>query len=452
MKHIALPRLLATALLAACLLGSWAGSSHAHLHFSLHKLESDAPGHTLLVGGGIQGDEPGGFNAASLLVSHYKITRGNVWVVPNLNFISMIKRQRGVYGDMNRKFSFIEPSDPEYETISKIKEILTDPQVDVILNLHDGSGFYREKYLDSSRNPERWGQSIIIDQEEVPGLPFGNLGPLARTVTERINEGLYHEEHRYHVRNTKTRMGDMEMAKTLTYFAINNSKAAFGVEASKVFQTHLRTYYHLRAVEAFMDKLGIGYERRFPMSAEGVKNAIDDNITLAFYDHRILLDLRNPREELNYFPLKKGASLYVTPNRPILAVVDGEQGYSVYYGNRNLTRLTPQYFEYDESRQNIPLEVDGRFQEVCFGRIVPVEHCFRILPMDGFRVNVIGYTRPDTADETGLLIDRKDIPRRYSVDREGDLFRVEVYRKEKFSGMILVDFSGHRDQMASAGE
>jgi len=65
-------------------------SVHADsLDFSLHKLESGIAGNTILIIGGIQGDEPGGFNAASLLVTNYRITKGNVWIVPNLNFIRL---------------------------------------------------------------------------------------------------------------------------------------------------------------------------------------------------------------------------------------------------------------------------------------------------------------------------------------------------------------------------
>ena len=86
----------------------------ASLDFTLHKKGTDPDENVLLVIGGIQGDEPGGFNAASLLVTHYKITKGRVWVVPNLNFLSIVERSRGPYGDMNRKFADLSPKDPEY--------------------------------------------------------------------------------------------------------------------------------------------------------------------------------------------------------------------------------------------------------------------------------------------------------------------------------------------------
>ncbi|MEM7293140.1 MAG: M99 family carboxypeptidase catalytic domain-containing protein, partial [Pseudomonadota bacterium] len=77
-------------LLAALFISCTASASE--LEFTLHKLTSDNPGPTLLIIGGIQGDEPGGFTAASMLVTDYQVTRGEVWVVPNLNFESIIKR------------------------------------------------------------------------------------------------------------------------------------------------------------------------------------------------------------------------------------------------------------------------------------------------------------------------------------------------------------------------
>jgi predicted deacylase len=138
------------------------------LDFTLHKLESGQPGATLLVVGGIQGDEPGGFNAASLLVTNYKIRKGSVWVVPNLNFISIIKRTRGVHGDLNRKFASIKHTDPELDTIEKIKAIILNDQVDVILNLHDGSGFYRPYYIDRRQARSRPTSTTTSTPKNIP--------------------------------------------------------------------------------------------------------------------------------------------------------------------------------------------------------------------------------------------------------------------------------------------
>lgn len=422
----------------------FAGPGHAGLDFTLHKLDSGKPGKTLLVVGGIQGDEPGGYTSAALIISHYRVTSGSVWVVPNLNFPSIIKNSRGIYGDMNRKFEDLDPSDPEYETIAKIKKIITDERVDLIVHLHDGSGFYRTERLDAMRCPERWGQCVVIDEERTEEPRYLELQATAARVVDRVNAGLYDPEHVYHVKNTLTRKKDTvmakEMAKTLTYYAINNGKPAFGIEASKEFPTAMRSYYHLRAVEGFMTELGIGFERRFPMTAEGVDQAANSNVALSFFNNKIFLDLADARDRQGYVPFKKDAAVEYVPSNPLMAVVGASDAYRIYYGNRNLTELTPEYFEFDDSEHDMDLMVDGTSETVPFGRIVSVGKNFEVAARPGWRVNVIGFSRPGLANEAGVPIRREDFMERFSVDKAGRVYRVEVYKKERFAGMVLVRF------------
>jgi hypothetical protein len=422
-----------------------------HIDFSIHKLGPGGSSNTLLVIGGIQGDEPGGFNAASLLVTHYKISKGSVWVVPNLNFISIIKRTRGVYGDLNRKFATLQTSDPEFKTIAKIKALILDERVDLILNLHDGSGFYRPVYLDRKRNPHRWGQSIIIDQERIASGSFGNLDEIAVKIVAAINRHVLSEEHSYRVKNTRTRLGDEEMAKTLTYYAICNLKPAFGVEVSKSFPTHKRTYYHLQALEAYMDLMGIEYERTFNLSANGVREAINRNVRLAFYDNRIFLDVSNARKRLGYIPLKRSSAMVFRPSNPLIAVVESGRGYRVFHGNRRITRIHPQYFEYDDSIETITMNIDGEEARVNFGEMVGVAKSFLVIPQKGYRVNVIGFKKATISNESGVRIRQNDIMRRFSIDKSGQIYRVEVYKQDKFSGMVLVNFSKNREDFVASG-
>jgi hypothetical protein len=421
-----------------------------HIDFTIHKLGSDRPANTLLVIGGIQGDEPGGFNAAALLATQYKIKKGSVWVVPNLNFISIIKRSRGVHGDLNRKFAKLGRSDPEFDTISKVKRIILDEQVDLVLNLHDGSGFYRPTYVDRTHNPRRWGQSIIIDEEKIEAERFGELGDIAKQITRVVNGHLFSEEHTYHVKNTRTKLGDKEMAKTLTYYAVRNLKPAFGVEVSKNFPTHKRAYYHLRVLEAYMDLLGIEYERSFSLSASGVKGAIYDNVKLAFYDNRIFLDVANARKRLGYIPLKKSAEIVYRPSNPLIALVESGEGYRVFHGNRRITRIYPEYFEYDFSTENITMQIDGEERKAVFGDTLGVQESFMIMPKKGYRVNVIGFRKRGISDEAGVVIGQEDIMKRFSVDKSGNIFRVEVYKDDKFSGMVLVNFSEEKENLIAS--
>ncbi|HEY5701317.1 MAG TPA: M99 family carboxypeptidase catalytic domain-containing protein [Gammaproteobacteria bacterium] len=428
------------ALLAVAVFLFSAASAAQKLEFSLHRIDASTPGNTILVVGGIQGDEPGGFNAASLLATQYRFSRGAVWVVPNLNFESIVKRSRGVYGDMNRKFPAVPPSDPDFESVEKIKRIITDPQVDFVFNLHDGSGFYREKHVDRMRNPGRWGQSIIIDQESILPIRFGELGTEARRIAESVNGALVSDDHAYHVKNTRTREGDVEMAKTLTYYAINNYKPAVGIETSKSLPTHLRVYYHLTVLEAYMRRFGIGFERTFELTPNEVKAAIDDNLRVSFYGDRVLLDISNARDRLGYVPLKKNAKIEYRSNNPLVAIMHQGSHFRVSYGNRRVTELHPQFFEYDASRHFIALEIDGERKSVGFGRVIEARKSFTIEPNDGYRVNVIGWRRKGVKNESGVEIKREELARRFSVDNDGTTYRIEVYKGRKFTGMVLVRF------------
>jgi hypothetical protein len=56
-------------------------------------------------------------------------------------------------------------------------------------------------------------------------------------------------------------------------------------------------------------------------------------------------------------------------------------------------------------------------------------------------VNVIGFKKRGIRDESGIPIRENDIQKRFSVDKTGYIFRVEVYSGDKFSGMVLVRFS-----------
>ncbi len=410
------------------------------LDFTLHQKQGEKPGTTLLVVGGIQGDEPGGFNAAALLVSHYRIEQGNLWVVPNLNFPSIIKRSRGIHGDMNRKFDILPKNDPEYHQVTRIKKIITAPQVDLVLNLHDGSGFYRDRYIDRLHNQKRWGQSCIIDQSKLPGSRFGNLEELTRNTVAKVNAKAIKPAHRFRLKNTRTNRGDKEMQRTLTYYAVRNNKPAFGIEASKSFPTHIRAYYHLTALEAYMEQVGLRFSRDFALTPEGVKQALKENVMVSFANGRIKLELNNLRPTINYFPLQKNSRVQFNSNNPLVAVIPYTRRYRIHYGNNRLAFLKPQYFEYDQSLDSIEMQIDGKRKQVEFGSIVPVSKDFLVRKQPGYRVNVIGFSRRGRTNESNLKISKAQIANRFSVDKGGKLFRVEVYRKNLFSGMVLVDF------------
>jgi len=393
---------------------------------------------TLLVVGGIQGDEPGGFISASLLATHYEITKGSVWIVPNLNFYSIIKRSRGPYGDMNRKFAELSEKDPEYKIVQRIKSYIKDERVKLVVNLHDGSGFYRPTYEDKLHSPHRWGQCSIVDQESIDAK-YGNLKEIADSVTGYVNQHLMKDEHKYYVHNTNTKDGDKDMERSLTYFAINNSKAAFGNEASKSLSTHKRVYYHLLALERYMQIMGIEYKRKFKMSNYGVYAAINNDIYISMYDDKIKLPLSKIRNYLRYFPIKKDQEIEFRASNPLLTIIKKGNEYTIQYGNRRLSRLKADYMDLDAQKTQVEFLVDGKHRNVTFGDIIEVNDTFMVKNDDKYRVNVIGFSN-SIKKETDVDIQRHQIAKRFSIDRSGDIYRVEYYKKDKFAGMVLVKF------------
>ena len=62
--------------------------------FDIYKKETNPEQHTLLIIGGIHGDEPGGYFAPAVLEKYYKIKSGNLWIIPNLNVDSILANNR----------------------------------------------------------------------------------------------------------------------------------------------------------------------------------------------------------------------------------------------------------------------------------------------------------------------------------------------------------------------
>ncbi len=400
---------------------------------------------TLLIVGGIQGDEPGGFMAASLMSTHYDITKGSIWIVPNLNFYSIIKRSRGPFGDMNRKFAYLPKTDPEYEIIQRIKKYITDPKVKLILNLHDGSGFYRPMYIDKMHQPRKWGQSMVIDQEILQNVKeYADTFTISEQIVNHLNKYLLKEEDIYRTKNTHTRFEktyeEQEMAKTLTYYAINNGKSAFGHETSKSLTIPQRVYYKLLAIEKFMDIMGIEYKRKFSMTIAGIKSILNDDISIKFNDTHINMPLKDIRNSQKYFPINKNGIVEYLPSNPLIKIIKQKNTYTIYYGNRRLTKLEADYAEHLNFDTKIKFIIDGKKTKVKFGDTINVNDNFLVVDEKQFRVNVIGY-KNKSGIETDKIIKQNMFIKRYSVEKNEKIYRIEFYKKNKFAGMILVKFN-----------
>ncbi|WP_120886510.1 DL-carboxypeptidase Csd4 [Helicobacter pylori] len=406
--------------------------------------DRDKAPHLLLLAG-IQGDEPGGFNAANLFLMHYSVLKGLVEVVPVLNKPSMLRNHRGLYGDMNRKFAALDKNDPEYPTIQEIKSLIAKPNIDAVLHLHDGGGYYRPVYVDATLNPKRWGNCFIIDQDEVKGAKFPDLLAFANNTIESINAHLLHPIEEYHLKNTRTAQGDTEMQKALTFYAINQKKSAFANEASKELPLASRVFYHLQAIEGLLDQLNIPFKRDFELNPNSVHALINDKNLWAKISSLPKMPLFNLRPKLNHFPLPHNTKIPQIPiesNAYIVGLVKNKQEVFLKYGNKLMTRLSPFYIEFDPSLEEVKMQIDNKDQMVKIGSVVEVKESFYIHAMDNIRANVIGFSvsNENKPNEAGYMIKFKDFQKRFSLDKQERIYRIEFYKNNAFSGMILVKF------------
>ena len=119
--------------------------------------------------------------------------------------------------------------------------------------------------------------------------------------------------------------------------------------------------------------------------------------------------------------------------------------YNIHYGNTIVTRFTPEYFEYSNLVDEISVKIDDdEVKSVKLGQKIVVNSSFMIIPKDKIRANIIGYGTT-IVDESGIKITKDMIKSRFSMDKKGQIYRVEFYEisdeKDKFIGMILVEFA-----------
>ena len=407
----------------------------------LIKKENKDSNTTLLVIAGVHGNEPGSYFAASILATQYKITSKNLWIVPNLNKASIRANKRGINGDMNRKFSTLEENDKDKNSVDTIKKIILSKNISLVLNLHDGHGFYRKDFQGKIFNPNAWGQTCVIDQCKLnESQEFSNLNAIASQVKNNINTKLIKEHHAFDVRNTKTKYEDEQMQLSLTYFAVTNNKPAFAIESSKNLSSlSQKVYYQLLAIEEFMNIMGITFKRNFELNESSIYNELHKygNISI---NNNISLNLSDVKKSLSYIPIKLKSNEFKF-SHPLGSIKKINAKSVVFIGNKKITTLSPQYFKTAKNcPKSIDLEVDGKRISKDVTKEILVINNFKIVKIDNIRVNVIGYASQSISNESGIIIHRDELQDRFSLDKNNKKFRIEFYKDNKFCSMSVVHF------------
>lgn len=133
----------------------WIRAGSALFQTPYYVIESSEPGPTLMVLGGVHGDEIAGWRAAERLVAEYRPDRGRLVVVPRANAAAVEANRRGApdLSDLNRRFPTGQA--PVGATANDIWNLILQVQPDWFLDLHEGYDFH-------NLNPNSVGQTVIV--------------------------------------------------------------------------------------------------------------------------------------------------------------------------------------------------------------------------------------------------------------------------------------------------
>jgi hypothetical protein len=220
-------------------------------------LQGQRPGPTVMVQGGIQGDEVSGYLTAELL-TRAEVHRGNLIVIPRANVPAILQRSRRVNVDLNRCFGKDEGRSYEYDLARAIRHLVK--RSDAFIHLHEGYGFYSPEYINHLRNPNRFGQSVIIDTAVYKDKFF--LAHAVNQVLPHVNANIIPADYHFQLFNTRTNSRDTqhpEQRSSLTYFALTQAEVpAVAIEVSKnIKDLNWKIEHQLQATHKFLQHYGV---------------------------------------------------------------------------------------------------------------------------------------------------------------------------------------------------
>ncbi|KPK28760.1 MAG: hypothetical protein AMJ61_01080 [Desulfobacterales bacterium SG8_35_2] len=456
----------------------------------VYRVFGEKPGKTIMIIGGIQGDEPGSYLTADLYADIH-LKKGNLIVVPRANFYSILLNQReGLTGDMNRKFGLNGNSKKslDEEIVIVLKHLIAES--DLLLNLHEGSGFYSPVWVDDMENPKRYGQSIIFDAEEYP-LPENqgsiNLGDLARNVTMKVNDQI--ENKRYHFRpnnhNTISQQtSHPEQRLSATYYALTQAFIpAFGVETSKsIKELEMKISLHKLVINTFMELLGIeldtpGLDLKEPeldyllvKVNDGPPLAMSHGSTLkikpgdevvvtdiiANYKRGMVADvngLGNTNDTHIPFSISKDTKVIVRKDSEVCGWILLDVGVPDSSLPGTIASVDPSAIKAEE----LIINVNDTLETIPVGATLSVKKDSRLI-LKGIRTNIphldsnvfINFKgfAPPTSNNNGNDLDypiytNQDLWARYSVNKQGKLYPVIATYNDKTIGEFWVELANN---------
>jgi len=159
-------------------------------------IDSGFAGPTVLVIGGVHGDEPAGYRAARQ-ISGWKVRQGRLVVVPRANHLGLRAGTRRIpdlmkeRSDLNRQFPTRDWPRPVGVLASALWAFVLECKPDVVLDLHEGFDF-------TQRNPKSVGSSVI-------GASHLGSEPFARAAQAAVNAEISVSDRKFVLKSTAIR-------------------------------------------------------------------------------------------------------------------------------------------------------------------------------------------------------------------------------------------------------
>jgi hypothetical protein len=228
----------------------------------VYHLQGTQPGPTILVMAAVHGDETAPFLSADAFVD-ISLKTGNMIIIPRANPPAIAVQRRFVNADMNRRFAQTTHSIYEDEIVSVIKKYAH--MSDVLLNLHEGGGFYRHTWEGPNHNPQKYGQCLIADADSFFVEKTGkyiNLKKIAEDIIEQINKQIDILEYTYRFNNHDTLNRNTHHAVqrgSASFFGLTVANIpSYGLEVSSSLPSErLKMEYMALLINEFMNYFGV---------------------------------------------------------------------------------------------------------------------------------------------------------------------------------------------------
>ena len=204
---------------------------------ALYIITAPEEGPTVMVMGGVHGDEPAGYEAAQI-VSTWLVDRGSLLVLPRANAPAVATGTRFPEGtlNLNRIFPGNAAGSPTERLAASIYAVMAEYRPLWVVDLHEARVFERLQF-------DALGQTIIYPED-------GAQIELIEQIIAGMNSSITENLHKFQVKRGGVAGGTISASRSLQL-------ESFTVETTQELPLQDRIAQHLDAVRLLLSSLGV---------------------------------------------------------------------------------------------------------------------------------------------------------------------------------------------------